>query len=290
MVTHPVLENKVVRDWLGDIMPVWTLLDERSFFALHHPPSRADAAIQIATNLTRDEINISPMSRNALLLLQAGSIPLGLKLTATGNLSRQVVAQMWDMMEWPRFDKAETLRICKVINEPEFFPLYFLRHLIDSAGLMRKYKNCYRTTPLGKKILEDQRQGSIQALLFDAAFWIADLQYLSRAPLSGWPQHQAGIILWSLSLAARDWSTPARLVRQCAIPFEKIGEVTLDREAYAMEDLIIKPLTDFGMLEVREEQVAGSTYRRNRFYRKTALFDRLLTFNVSLDEAGHTRH
>ena len=57
-----------------------------------------------------------------------------------------------------------------------------------------------------------------------------------------------------------------------------------------MEDLIIKPLTDFGMLEVREEQVAGSTYRRNRFYRKTALFDRLLTFNVSLDEAGHTRH
>jgi len=69
MVTHPVLENKDVRDWLGDIMPVWTLLDERSFFALHHPPSRDDAAIQIATNLTRDEINISPISCNALLLL-----------------------------------------------------------------------------------------------------------------------------------------------------------------------------------------------------------------------------
>jgi hypothetical protein len=117
MVFHPVLENKAVQKWLGDIMPVWTLLDNESFFALQHPPSRDGAAIQLATDLNIEEINQSPIARNAIILLRAGATSPGLKLTATGNLSRKVVAELWDVLEWPGFDKETTLRLCKVINE-----------------------------------------------------------------------------------------------------------------------------------------------------------------------------
>ena len=47
MVFHPVLENKAVRDWLGDIMPVWTLLDEKGFIK---DPAAYHRAIAVARN------------------------------------------------------------------------------------------------------------------------------------------------------------------------------------------------------------------------------------------------
>jgi hypothetical protein len=290
MVFHPVLENKAVQKWLGDIMPVWTLLDNESFFALQHPPSRDGAAIHLATDLNIEEINQSPIARNAIILLRAGATSPGLKLAATGNLSRKVVADMWDLIDWPGFDKENTLRLCKVINEPDFFPLFFLRHLVDSAGLMKKYKDHHRTTRIGKEALQEKWQGALQALLFDAAFWIANLEYMGRGPLSGWPQHQAGIILWGLSIAAKEWTTPEQLVRQCAIPFEKIGGGLIDHEASAMEGIILRPLVNFGMLEEHKERVGESQYLHVYFYRKTPLFDRFLTFNVSLEGKEKTRH
>lgn len=290
MVFHPVLENKAVRDWLGDIMPVWTLLDEKGFMALQHPPSHDEAAIRLAIDLKIEEIDQSPVARNAIILLRAGAISPGLKLTAAGNLSRKVIAQMWDEITWPGFDKEETLRICKVINEPDFFPLFFLRYLVDSAGLMKRYKDHHRTTRIGKEVIQEKWQGALQALLFDAAFWIANLDYMGRGSLNGWPRHQVGIILWGLSIAAKECTTPEQLVRQCVIPFEKIGGGFTDREASALEGLILRPLVYFGMLEEHRERIGDSRYRHVSFYRKTPLFDRFLTFNISLEGKGQTRH
>ena len=62
----------------------------------------------------------------------------GLKLTATGNLSRTVVAEMVDLFEWPGFDKAEAFQLHKVVNEPDFLPLFFVRHVAEFAKLVRK--------------------------------------------------------------------------------------------------------------------------------------------------------
>ena len=77
MVFHPVLENKAVRDWLGDIMPVRTLLDEKGFMALQHPPSHDEAAIRLAIDLKIEEIDQSSVARNAIILLRAGAISPG---------------------------------------------------------------------------------------------------------------------------------------------------------------------------------------------------------------------
>ena len=47
----------------------------------------------------------------------------GLKLTATGNLSRAVVDEMCGSIECPNYDKDELFRYQKVVNEPDFLPL-----------------------------------------------------------------------------------------------------------------------------------------------------------------------
>ena len=134
MVAPGMLQNPAVRDWLGGVEPAWTMLDQASFHALRNPPAPRGAAIRLASDLTPEEIGHSAVTRNALILLHAASVGPGLKLTATGNLSRQVVAEMCDLFTWPAFDKAEAFRFHKVINEPDFLPLFFVRHLVEATG------------------------------------------------------------------------------------------------------------------------------------------------------------
>ncbi len=42
-------------------------------------------------------------------------------MTAAGNLSRHVVAEMCDLFTWPEFDKAAAFQFNKVINERTFY-------------------------------------------------------------------------------------------------------------------------------------------------------------------------
>jgi len=60
---------------------------------------------------------------------------------------------MCDLFTWPGFDKTEAFRLHKVINEPDFLPLYFVRHLVETAGLMRQRKGYLKATlPDGRSL------------------------------------------------------------------------------------------------------------------------------------------
>lgn len=290
MVLPDMLQNPGVRRWLGDIMPAWTLLDPMSFAALRHPPSAPGSAIRLATDLTPEEIGQSAVTRNALILLHAASVAPGLKLTATGNLAREVVADMCDLFTWPDFDKAEAFRFLKVINEPDFLPLFFVRHLVETARLVRKHKDRLRITPTGERALESPVRDALQALLFHMAFWMADLSYFSRGLLGGWPQRDAGIVLWSLSVSANDWTSPERLARTCTIPINGVLDQQYDKAGYAIEGVILRPLNAFGLLEHRAEPIPDQRFAKAHFYRKTPLFDRFLKFDVELESGGGPRH
>ena len=87
--------------------PAWTALAFQSFIALRNEPSATNRALSIANDLTREELDSSAVARNALVLIRRAGIGDGLKLTATGNLTRSVVAEMIDLFDWPDFDKAE---------------------------------------------------------------------------------------------------------------------------------------------------------------------------------------
>ena len=290
MVAPAMLQSPAVRKWLGGILPAWTSLEEASFHALRNPPSPANGPIRLAADLTLDELQQSAVARNALILLRAAAVAPGLKTTATGNLSRGVVSQMCDLFEWPEFDKAKMFQFNKVINEPDFMPLYFVRHVAESAKLLRRQKGFLKATPTCRKLLTEPNVRALQAVLFHTALWHLRLGYLGRGLLGTWPQQDIGIVLWSLSVTAGDWQSPEHMTRLCTIPVNGVFNTEWDVASMAMEARILRPLTWFGLVEHRQDDIAGSPFAKHHFYRKTALFDRFLSFDVTLEGATASRH
>ena len=99
MVARDFLQDPQVRKWLDGVEPAWTLLTFDSLRALRQEPSAVQTAIRIANDLSADEIAGSPVARNTLILLGQAIERNGLPLTATGNLSRAVVAEMCKLIE-----------------------------------------------------------------------------------------------------------------------------------------------------------------------------------------------
>ena len=292
MVAPDVLQNPAAQRWLGGIEPAWTLLDQASFKALHGPPSQQAGPIRLATDLTHDETHQSAVARNALILLGAAATDAGLKMTATGNLSRGVVAEMCERFDWPGFDKAEMFQMNKVINETDFLPLNFVRHVAVAGNLLRRRKGSFQLTPGGRWMLDPSNLRAVQAILFHIALWRLDLGYFAMDMHEGWPQGDAGVVLWCLSVAANDWQSRERLTRLCTIPVDSVLHTkwSWDSPAYMMDAKILRPLWWFGLLEHREEKRNPDRYDARQFYRKTALFDRFMSFEVGLETAGVLRH
>ena len=290
MVAEDFLRAPQVRQWLDGVDPAWTLLTFESLLTLRQEPSAVQTAIRIANELSADEIAGSPVARNTLILLRQAIERGGLPLTATGNLSRTVVAEMCELIEWPDYNQADAFRFNKVINEPDFLPLHVVRILAQAATLVRAQRGKLVATPVGRSMPSDERQGSLAAVLFHIAFWRMDLGYFGRGLLGSWPQADIGIVLWSLSVSAGDWQTSEKLTRLCTIPEPATLTGTWDRSAYAMEARILRPLLWFGLLEHRSEQIPDSRFAARHYYRKTALFDRLLAFDVKMDFSEGPRH
>ena len=289
MVAPGLLQNPEVRRWLNGIEPAWTMLEFNSFNALHEEPSATNGAIRLDPNLTATDVSGSAIVANALILLRRAADADGLKLTATGNLSRAVVEEMCGIMEWPGYDKDELFGFHKVINEPDFLPLHFIRILTQAGKLLRKYRGKLVATPLGRKILNGEQHGPLQAVLFHVAFWRLNLGYFDRYAVDTWPQNEVGVLLWSLSASAHDWLPRETLTRLCASPVIGVLESQWDFGSSAMEARILRPLWWFGLLEARTQESSATEFVGRRLYRKAPLFDRFLQFDVQIEES-RVRH
>ena len=189
-----------------------------------------------------------------LILLRAAAADPGLKMTATGNLSRGVVADMCDRFSWPEFDKAGAFQFHKVINEPDFLPLYFVRHIAQTGTLLRKHKGHLKISPAGTTNAPAAEPASATGSIVPYHN-VAFRPRISRWGLHhGWPQRDAGIILWSLSIASNDWQPRERLSRMCTIPINGVLDQAWDTASFAMEAQILRPLQWFGLLEHREDE------------------------------------
>ena len=291
MVLPGMLQNSVVRAWLGGVEPAWTMLDERSFDALRYtPPSTRGGPIQLAADLSVEELRKFPFATGVVALLRAGAQGDGLKLTATGNLSRAVVSEMIEHFLWPGFDRTEVFRFHKVVNEPDFFPLYLGRQLAESARLLRRSKGYLKLSQRGRGVLAEGNAPTLPALLFHLVMWEINPTDLGRSLHGRWPAADVGVVLWSLSVAAGDWQPPERLPRLCTIPPVAVTEATWDSGSSAMEARILQPLLWFGLLEHRREPKAGKAFADRQLYRKTELFDRFVVFDVTTEAEAAIRH
>ncbi len=282
------VDDPELRRWMGDVEPAWNSLAFESFNALRHEPSATNRALSLASDLTLDELNASAVARNALLLVRHASVGSGLKLTATGNLARSVVAEMIDLFDWPDFDRVEAFRLHKVVNEPDFLPLFFVRHVVEVAKLVRKSRGALKPTRMGRELMEEPQIRALSAMLFHVTFWHCDLSYLGRCLHGTWPQRDVGVILWSLSVGAGDWRTPEMLTRLCTIPINGVVDAAWDSGSKVMEARILRPLHWFGLLEHRRETIPDSPFVGRHFYRKSPFFDRFLRFDVQIEPASAT--
>jgi hypothetical protein len=280
------LANPEVRRWLNGVEPAWTMLEFDSFNALHDEPSAGNHAIRLEPDLADAEVSGSAVTANALILLQRAAEVGGLKLTATGNLSRAVVEEMCGIIKAPGYDKTELLRVQKVINEPDVLPLHFVRILAQAAKLLRTYRGKLVPTPLGRRMLAAEQHGPLQAVLFHVAFWRMNLAYFDGYPLDSWPQSEVGVILWSLSTSAHDWLPRETLTRLCASPVIGVLESQWDFGSSAMEARILRPLVWFGLLESRTEPRSVTELIDRRLYRKAPLFDRFVQFDFQIEGSG----
>ena len=192
-------------------------------------------------------------------------------------------------MQWPGYDKDELFGFHKVINEPDFLPLHFIRILTQAAKLFRTYRGKLMATPLGRKILKAEQHGPLQAVLFHVAFWRLNLGYFDRYAVDTWPQNEVGVVLWSLSASAYDWLPRETLTRLCASPAIAVLESQWDFGPSAMEARILRPLWWFGLLEARSQEKSPTEFVGSRLYRKAPLFDRFLKFDVQIEES-RVRH
>lgn len=289
MVAPGFLANPEVRRYLDGVEPAWTLLEFDSFNSLRHEPSATNKAIRLEPNLTESDLLGSSVSQVAQILLGRAANRGGLKLTATGNLSRAVVREMVDVIEWPDLDKNELFALNKVINEPDFLPLHFVRILLQGTKLLRARRDKLVPTRLGKKMDTAERYGALHALLFHVALWHLNLGYFDRNPIESWPQNDMGVVLWALSASANDWLSPERLTRLCTVPVIGVVEASWDIGSSAMEARILRPLTWFGLLEHSSERSSASRITAHHFYRKTRLFDQFVKFRIQI-ERPTTRH
>ena len=283
-------ENGRMLDWFGGLEPAWTLLGEESLNALMEEPSAENRTLRLAADLTEDELALSPVIRNASILLREINGNDGLKLTATGNLSRAAVAAMEAAMTWPGHDPAEARRYSKVLNEPDIQELHFLRTLAETAGLVEQHRGKLRADQQGRELVGSQGR-ALQAILFHLTFWHMNLGWFGRGMFDRWPQEQIGLVLWSLSVSADEWQAPETLVRLCTIPCDTVLEPEWDAGALILEARILRPLYWFGLVEHRgEDEGTGGETSMSHAWRKSALFDRFLSFEVRLEGAGAAWH
>jgi hypothetical protein len=289
VVAPGFLQNPEVRRWLNGVEPAWMMLEFNSLNALRHEPSGSNQAIRLEPDLADAEISGSAVTANALLLLRRAAETGGLKLTATGNLSRAMVEEMFGIIKAPDYDKTELLRFQKVINEPDFLPLHFIRILTQAAKLIRTHRGKMIPTPLGRRMLAAEQHGPLQALLFHAALWHMNIAYFDRYPLDSWPQRSGGhpVVAFGIGTrlaAERDTHAALRVSR------DRRSGVAMGRW-FQRHGGPHSPTTGL----VRASGIANPSEVGDRvgchpsIYRKAPLLDRFVRFDVQI-EGPDTRH
>ena len=277
-------------EWPGGVDPVWRLLEPASVAALRAEPSAANRTLRLAADLPDEALGGSAFVRNALIVLDRLDRDGWLRLTGTGNFRRDAVAAMRASMTWPGMEATELFRTGKAYREGDVWELHLLHRLLDMAGLLEERDGLCHLTTLGREMLGPGRRGALQAILFRHLFWRAELsRFIETFPrgLPGrWPQDDIGVILWGLSQMAGEWQSVHTLVPLCAVRDDAVANMHWNAEGTMFAGRVLRPLSWFGLLEWRlpEEIFDG------RCWRKTALFDRFLSFDVRLAERPAQGH
>ena len=283
--------KRELSDWPGGVESVWPLLDAESIRALRAGTAPENRVLRISSELEEEELAGSALVRNAMVLLRAvGEGGEGLRITSNGTLSLASVARMRAAMIWPDMEATEHFRDGTKYRERDLWELHLLRRMVRKAGLIERGARSFELTAQGRRMLDAGNRGALQALLFRVFFWHMDLSlfvgWLARRVPGRWPQNDIAVVLWALGGVADEWQSADTLAGSCTDPENPVPCGYRGRPAMLFVSRVLVPLCWFGAMEWREMQEMFDVRR----WRKTGLFDRLLSFNVRLVDsrlAGH---
>ena len=276
-------------DWPGGVEPVWTVLEPESKEALRAEPLADNPTLRLAADLPDEAFAESAFVGNALIALQRINDEFLPRLTMKGHFGRDMVAAMREAMTWPGMEATEQYRAGKALREGDVWELHLLHRLMELAGVVEGQAVLCQLTPLGCEVLEPGRRGTLQALLFRHLYWHANLsQFVETFPrgLPGrWPQDDIGVILWGLWNVAGEWQGADTLRTLTTVRDDSVAGLHWNAEGTMFAGRVLGPLRWFGLLEYR-----GPPETADVGWRKTALFDRFLSFDVELSQEGRTGH
>ncbi|MCY3875101.1 MAG: hypothetical protein OXF88_12520 [Rhodobacteraceae bacterium] len=278
-----MIRKREMSDWPGAVESVLPMLDAESLRALRDGAPPDNPALRVSSDLGDGELAGSAFVRNAVVLLRAAAgEDENLWITATGTLSLASVARMRAETTWPDMEATEHFRDRVKYRERDIWELHVLRVIAQEAGLVESGALTLEPTALGRSMLETGNLGMLQALLFQAFFWRTDLSlfvgWLARRVPGRWPQDDIGAVLWALSGVAGEWHGADTLAAACTDPGTPLPKGFLAWPGLLFVSRVLVPLGWFGVMEWREVQDMNDVRR----WRKTALFDRLLSFDVRL--------
>lgn len=273
-------------------LPAWSLLTRSGVAGLlARPDGGPPPAIRLGPNLDAISAAEMPLLATLRLMIAHAQANSGLTLTAKHALSRADTRALFDNLVWPDYDKTEVLAVNKVLNEADVMPVETTRLIAQAAKIFRRRERKLLATKVGQDLALEDRSVELFRRLFALVFWRLDLGSLDRVPINGWPQDHVGLVLWCLSAAAREWSSVGDLLPVCTVLDAAAEETAPDFLAFAFEGRILRPLTWFGLLEMRRVGEPGSfAWRYVREYRTAPLFDRALAFEAEVSQPTGSRH
>jgi len=173
-------------------------------------------------------------------------------------------------------------------TEEDIHLLHQARITCEAAGLIRKRKGIFKITKSGRETRKPENIGALYRALFIAFFKINSLAFYDRMQDQlTCVQETLSVILWRLSLVARDWMDLETLTSQTLLPYV-YDQVTNFEDAHTdlkkgefLETRVWQHLRQFGLMEAAPANEDGNINHRYETYRISPLFDRFLSFHVN---------
>ena len=246
-----------------------------------------DTPLIVNNGIPLDELQGAELLVNARTFLQMLRDAGGMELTQRGNLKRKYVNEMLDAMAWPPKYVEDIREWHRAGNEEDVRLLHHLRVILGAGGLIRKYKGKFLIAKKAAQLLEEDKAGDLYASLFHAVFRRFNLAYGDGYPECPGVQHAVAYSLLMIARHAEEWISPEDLAPRLFIPAvaQEIADGSWewdDTPGIALMR-VIRPAARLGLVECEypeEGPFLGWDIAR---VRKSALFDRCLSFNLSQD-------
>lgn len=247
--------------------------------ALVHDDLDGAGPCRLNEELSLSDLAATHVAPNARILI-AELDGKGAKLTAKGNLNRKLVESLVDRFQWPDYPAERIWDVSKVINAEDYPPALYLHAVLKLGGLARTEKGFLKLTKKGQALLADASAGKLQAVLLRTTFTRYNPAFLDLYDMREIFSWQISLILYLIGQFNDDWRPADALMRSVTIPCKEEGETrTPDTPWRAFEARVLRYLCWFGLIE-QKPAVANDDWRQPTIYRKTALYDRMLSFRI----------